>query len=67
MRVKACAVRAKQPRLKVVMIKEGDNYITHIYRSRDCFRLDALAAISGRPLRHWQLLYPCPLQNRVER
>ena len=43
MRVKACAVRAKQPRLKVVMIKEGDNYITHIYRSRDCFRLDALA------------------------
>ena len=43
MRVKTCAVRAKQPRLKVVMVREGDKYITHIYRSRDCFRLDALA------------------------
>ena len=49
--VKACAVRAKQPRLKVVMIREGDKYITHIYRSRDCFRLDALACYKWKAFR----------------
>ena len=43
MRVKANTSKASQPRIKVVMIKHGDTYITHIYRSRDCFRLDELA------------------------
>ena len=43
MRVKANTFRASQPRIKVVMVKQGDIYITHIYRSRDCFRLDELA------------------------
>ena len=43
MRVKANTFRASQPRIKVVMVKHGDIYITHIYRSRDCFRLDELA------------------------
>ena len=42
MRVKKCATKALQPPIKVVMVKEGDTYVTHIYRRRECFRLDEL-------------------------
>ena len=43
MRVKKCAIKALQPPIKVVLVKEGDIYVTHIYRSRKCYRLDELA------------------------
>ena len=43
MRVKKNANKALQPPIKVVLIKEGDIYVTHIYRSRECYRLDELA------------------------
>ena len=42
MRVKKCATKALQPPLKIILVKEGDIYVTHIYRSRECFRLDEL-------------------------
>ena len=31
MRVKKCATKALQPPIKVVLVKEGDVYVTHIY------------------------------------
>ena len=43
MRVKKCATKALQPPIKVVLVEEGDTYVTHIYRSRECYRLDELA------------------------
>ena len=43
MRVKKCATKALQPPIKVVLVKEGDIYVTHIYQRRECFRLDELA------------------------
>ena len=43
MQVKKCATKALQPPIKVVLVKEGDVYVTHIYQSRECFRLDELA------------------------
>ena len=43
MRVKANSFKASQPRIKVVLVKQGEIYVTHIYRSRECFRLDELA------------------------
>ena len=43
MRVKKCTTKALQPPIKVVLVKEGDVYVTHIYQSRECFRLDELA------------------------
>ena len=43
MRVKKCANKALQPPIKVVLVEEGDTYVTHIYRSRECYRLDELA------------------------
>ena len=43
MRVKKCAIKALQPPIKVVLVEEGDTYVTHIYRSRECYRLDELA------------------------
>ena len=41
--VKKCATKALQPPIKVVLVEEGDTYVTHIYRSRECYRLDELA------------------------
>ena len=43
MHVKKCATKALQPLIKVVLVEEGDTYVTHIYRSRECYRLDELA------------------------
>ena len=43
MHVKKCANKALQPPIKVVLVEEGDTYVTHIYRRRECFRLDELA------------------------
>ena len=43
MHVKKCATKALQPPIKVVLVKEGDIYVTHIYQRRECFRLDELA------------------------
>ena len=42
MRVKSSAKRAEQPRIRVVMVKQGGEYITHIYRSRKSFKLDEM-------------------------
>ena len=41
--VKKCTTKALQPPIKVVLVKEGDIYVTHIYQKRECFRLDELA------------------------
>ena len=43
MRVKKCATKALQPPIKIVLVKEGDIYVTHIYQSRESYRLDELA------------------------
>ena len=43
MHVKKCATKALQPPIKVVLVEEGDTYVTHIYQSRECYRLDELA------------------------
>ena len=43
MRVKKCTTKALQPPIKLVIFKEGDIYVTHIYQRRECFRLDELA------------------------
>ena len=29
--VKKCAIKALQPPIKVVLVEEGDTYVTHIY------------------------------------
>ena len=43
MHVKKCTTKALQPPIKVVLVKEGDIYVTQIYRRRECYRLDELA------------------------
>ena len=43
MHVKKCATKALQPPIKVILVEEGDTYVTHIYQSRECYRLDELA------------------------
>ena len=41
--MKKCTTKAFQPPIKIVLVKEGDIYVTHIYWSRECYRLDKLA------------------------
>ena len=53
MRVKKCATKALQPPIKVVLVKEGDIYVTHIYRRRECFRLDELARYRRKSLQNF--------------
>ena len=51
MRVKKSATKALQPPIKVVLVEEGDTYVTHIYRSRECFRLDGLTRYRRKAFR----------------
>ena len=43
MHMKKCVTKALQPPIKVVLVEEGDTYLTHIYHSRESLRLDGLA------------------------
>ena len=51
MHVKKCATKALQPPLRIILVKEGDTYVTHIYRSRECFRLDELTCYRRKAFR----------------
>ena len=53
MHVKKCATKALQPPIKVVLVEEGDTYVTHIYRSRECYRLDELARYRRKALKNF--------------
>ena len=48
MHLKRCATKALQSHIKVVLVKEGDTYVTHIYRSRECYKLDELVCYRKR-------------------
>ena len=61
MRVKKCATKALQPPIKVVLVEEGDTYVTHIYRSRECYRLDELARYRRKALKLWKLQHQSQL------
>ena len=66
MRVKKCATKALQPPIKVVLVKEGDIYVTHIYRSRESYRLDELARYKGKVFKTLDVI-PSTLTVKAEK
>ena len=63
--VKKCATKALQPPIKVVLVKEGDIYVTHIYRSRESYRLDELACYKGKVFKTLDII-PSTLTVKTE-
>ena len=43
MRVKGNTYKASQPPLRTIVVEQDGKFVTHIYQSRDSFRLDELA------------------------
>ena len=66
MRVKKCAAKALQPPIKIVLVKEGDIYVTHIYRSRESYRLDELARYKGKVFKTLDVI-PSTLTVKTEK
>ena len=54
--VKKCATKALQPPIKVVLVKEGDIYVTHIYTEEEnVLGWMNLLAIGEKPSKLWKL------------
>ena len=51
MRVKGNTYKASQQPLRTIVVEQDGKLVTHIYRSRDSFRLDELARYRKRVFR----------------
>ena len=51
MRVKGNTYKASQPPLRTIVVEQDGKLVTHIYWSRDSFRLDELARYKRRVFR----------------
>ena len=57
MRVKGNTYKASQPPLRTIVVEQNGKLVTHIYRSRDSFRLDELARYRRRVFRRMAVKY----------
>ena len=57
MRVKGNTYKASQPPLRTIVVEQDGKLVTHIYRSRDSFRLDELARYKRRVFRQMAAKY----------
>ena len=57
MRVKGKTYKASQPPLRTIVVEQDGKLVTHIYRSRDSFRLDELARYKKRVFRQMAVKY----------
>ena len=57
MRVKGNTYKASQPPLRIIVVEQDGKLVTHIYRSRDSFRLDELARYKRRVFRQMAVKY----------
>ena len=57
MRVKGKTYKASQPPLRTIVVEQDGKLVTHIYRSRDSFRLDELARYRRRVFRRMTVKY----------
>ena len=51
MRVKGKTYKASQPPLRTIVVEQDGKIVTHIYQSRDSFRLDELARYKRKVFR----------------
>ena len=57
MRVKGNTYKASQPPLRTIVVEQDGKLVTHIYRSRDSFRLDELARYKKKVFRQMAMKY----------
>ena len=57
MRVKGKTYKASQPPLRTIVVEQDGKLMTHIYRSRDSFRLDESARYRRRVFRQMAVKY----------
>ena len=57
MRVKGNTYKASRPPLRTIVVEQDGKLVTHIYRSRDSFRLDELARYKKRVFRQMTVKY----------
>ena len=57
MRVKGNTYKASQPPLRTIVVEQDGKFVTHIYRSRDSFRLDEFARYKKRVFRQMAVKY----------
>ena len=57
MRVKGNTYKAPQPPLRTILVEQDGKFVTHIYRSRDSFRLDELARYKEKVFRQMTVKY----------
>ena len=57
MRVKGNTYKASQPPLRTIVVEQDGKFVTHIYRSRESFRLDELAHYKRRVFRQMGVKY----------
>ena len=57
MRVKGNTYKATQPPLRTIVVEQDGKFITHIYRSRDSFRLDELARYKKKVFKQMAMKY----------
>ena len=57
MRVKGNTYKAFQPPLRTIVVEQDGKLVTHIYRSRESFRLDELARYKRRVFKQMAVKY----------
>ena len=62
MRVKGNTYKASQPPLRTIVVEQDGKFVTHIYRSRDSFRLDELAGYKKRVFKQMVVKYEAKIQ-----
>ena len=57
MRVKGNMYKANQPPLRTIVVEQDGKFITHVYRSRESFRLDELARYKKKVFKQMAIKY----------
>ena len=57
MRVKGNTYKANLSPLRTIVVEQGGKFITHVYRSRESFRLDELARYKKKVFKQMAIKY----------
>ena len=63
MRVKGNTYKASQPPLRTIVVEQDGKFVTHVYRSRDSFRLDELARYKKKVFKQTAVKYDATIHT----
>ena len=62
MRVKGKTYKASQPTLRTIVVEQDGKFVTHVYQSRDSFRLNELARYKKKVFEQMAVKYDAKMQ-----